>query len=90
MNTPICKDCVHFCQHYILTEDGLRGIYCGHCTLSGVRHKSPEKTACEKFSPSSDIRDLFPSKKYVTKRLLEYLISLEFLPEIKEDFSPAK
>lgn len=90
MNAPICKDCSYFRQHYVLTADGLLGICCGHCTLHGVKHKSPQKPACEKFLPSSDIRDLFPSKKYVTKRLLEYVLALEYLPEIEEDNSLPK
>ncbi len=90
MNTPICKDCIHFRQHYILTANGLLGICCGHCTLNNVKHKSPRKPACDDYSPSPDIRDLFPRKNYVTKKLLEYLTTLEFLPDIKEDFSLPK
>ena len=84
MNNNQCKNCQYFLQHYTLTRRRLIRVHCGHCTFSKVKRKQPDTIACENFLPSPPQQEAFASKEYLSKELLEYVLSLELLPEIAE------
>ena len=80
----LCKDCAHFYQHYALDRRNLFRVYCGHCTLRSVRTKRPDAVACDGFVPAPPDEDAFATKEYLSKELLQYLLSLELLPQIED------
>lgn len=84
MNNLECKDCQYFLQHYILDKQKFYKIYCGHCTFSRAKRKCPDMPACEHFTAGSADTDAFASKEYLTKELLQYMLTLDLLPEIKD------
>lgn len=84
MNEATCKDCKNFLQHYGLNKEGLFWLYCGHCTLPGVRRKRPDTKACKNYVPGTDITEAFIKKEYLSKALLEYMLRLELLPHMDD------
>ena len=84
-----CKDCEHYLQHYGLDKRGIFQVYCGHCRLAWRKRKKPDTPACSQFSPGTPAEEPFVSKEYLSKALLEYVLRLELLPEIRdtEEFS---
>ena len=82
MRTNTCKSCTHYQQHYAFDQRKIFRVYCGHCTLRTVRKKLPDTAACENFSPAPPDENAFATKEYLSKTLLEYMLSLELLPEI--------
>lgn len=85
MNELYCKDCAHFHQHYALNNRQIFRVYCGHCTASRQKRRRPDAQACEYFSPAPPDEDAFVTKEYLSKELLQYLLRLELLPEIKDE-----
>ena len=84
MENNHCKNCAHFHQHYTLTARNLLRVYCGHCTLTYPKSKKPDAAACDHFAPAPPDEDAFVTKEYLSKELLQYLLSLELLPKIKD------
>ncbi len=84
MENNYCKNCAHFHQHYALDQRKIFRVYCGHCTLEKVRKKQPYTIACDGFMPAPSDEDAFASKEYLSKELLQYLLSLELLPRIED------
>ena len=82
MNKNLCHECKYFLQHYTFGKQKIFSVYCGHCVLGRPKHKKPDAKACEDFVPSPDPKDLFVTKEYLTKELLQYVLSMELLPEI--------
>lgn len=82
-----CKHCQYFIQHYVLCSGRLTQVYCGHCTRKTPKTKRPDRKACEHFEQGEQEIDQFVSKEYLSKRLLDKVMSMELLPEIEE--SPA-
>ena len=78
-----CKECQYYLRHYTLDKRKIFRVYCGHCTFSRVRRKLPDTKACENFIPGPPQEDAFASKEYLSKELLQYVLSLELLPEIE-------
>ena len=85
MSENICKNCGHFHQHYAFDKKKIFRVHCGHCTLGTAKSKRPTKTACDAFSPAPPDEDAFASKEYLSKELLQYLLSLELLPPIADE-----
>ena len=83
MNNETCKTCVHFRQHYILTEGRLMQVYFGHCTFSAPQVKRISNKACENYIYAPPDEDSFADKKYLTKEIIRRLFEMEFLPPIK-------
>ena len=83
MNDKECKTCQYFKQHYTLDNRKIFCVYCGHCTLQRAKRKRPDSKACEFYIPSPPQEDAFVSKEYLSKKLLQYMLSLELLPEIE-------
>ncbi len=78
-----CNNCQHYLQHYTFDKHRIFRIYCGHCTFSRVRRKRPDTKACENYIPGSAQEEAFVSKEYLSKELLQYMLSLELLPDIE-------
>ena len=83
MDEQQCKDCLYFHQHYGLNGRKIFRLYCGHCTFSRVKRKLPDTKVCENFIPGSAQEEAFASKEYLSKELLQYMLSLGLLPEIE-------
>ena len=85
MEEKTCAMCAHYFQHYTLTERGLVGVCCGHCGVSVQRKPTPDRKSCDDFLPGGkDRKELFASKQYLTKKLLQHVLDMELLPEIAE------
>ena len=84
MNEVCCKSCQHFIQHYALCDGRLIQVYCGHCTYATPKTKRPDRKACEHFEQGIKDTEHFANKEYLSKKLLEKVMSMELLPEMDE------
>ena len=84
MEKLICKNCAHFYQHYAFDNQQIFRIYCGHCALKHPKNKKPDAPACASFVPAPPDENAFATKEYLSKELLQYLLSLELLPKIED------
>ena len=84
MEEQYCKYCAHYRQHYILSEKKLVRIYAGHCTYAKVKSKKPDSPACVDFKEGMPDEEMFASKEYLSKELLQYLLHLDLLPPIED------
>lgn len=82
MSDPHCADCRYYLRHFTLDKHKIFRVYCGHCTFSRAKHKRPDAKACDHYVPGPPQEDAFVSKEYLSKELLQYLLSLELLPKI--------
>ena len=85
MNDQRCKNCHYFSQHYTFDTRKIFRVYCGHCTYATPRRKQPDSKACENFAPGPRDEDAFATKEFLSKELLQNVLSLELLPEIESD-----
>ena len=86
MEKKTCETCMHFRQHYSLREGLLFRVHCGHCTiLHRRRTRRPDSVACDKYSLAPPEENSCVNKQYLSKRLLNYWMQLELLPEIKAE-----
>lgn len=85
MSDKKCENCQHFMQHYGLCKGTLFKVYCGHCTFTSPRKKLPDAAPCEHFLPGSGAEEELVTKEYLTKELLQYVLSLELFPEKNEN-----
>ena len=83
MNEKQCKNCTYYLQHFALDHRKLFRVYCGHCTFGKAKRKRPDTKACENFMPGLDPEEAFATKEYLSKELLQYVLSLELLPKIE-------
>ena len=83
MDKQTCSGCEFFIQHYGLGEKKLFRLYCGHCTLARTKRRNPDDQACGNFVPGAPDTEAFASQEYLTKALLQRLLSLPLLPEIE-------
>ena len=79
-----CSACKYFRQHYCINERKLFSVYCGHCTFSAVKRQLPDAKACENFDSGKPAVEAFVTKEYLSKALLNYILSMELLPEIEK------
>lgn len=84
MQEYVCKDCVHYRQHYILSGEKLMKVYCGHCKRVRTKQKKPDTVRCEHFSLAESSVNMFVTKDYLTKELLQFVLGMDLLPEIKD------
>lgn len=82
MSDNHCKNCQYYLQHYTLDKRKIFRVYCGHCTLGKPKRKLPDAKACEGFVLGEAQEDAFASKEYLSKELLQYVLSLDLLPEV--------
>lgn len=78
-----CRDCRYYIPHYTFMHTKIVEVHCGHCTHSCLKSKKPNSKACEYYAASTGKEDLFVSKEYLSKALLQYILSLDLLPEIE-------
>ena len=81
MSEPTCRSCKYFYQHYGLSQGRLHWLYCGHCTHNDrSKHKRPDKKACEHYVQAEKLEDIFVTKEYLTKALLDRVLQAELFP----------
>ena len=78
-----CNECRYYLQHYTFYSRKILRVHCGHCIFSRAKRKLPDAKACKNFIPGSSPEEMFASKEYLSKELLQYVLSLELLPEIE-------
>ena len=83
MNNQQCKECQYYLQHYTLDKRKIFRVYCGHCTLGKAKRKRPDAKTCQSFTPRPPQEEAFVSKEYLSKELIQYMLRLELLPEVK-------
>lgn len=87
MDTATCKNCVHFYQHYTLTQSRATPIDCGHCAFPRLKKRRPGTPACVHFSLRSSegmLPDRTAVRDFLTVDILEYIKNLELPPEVEE------
>lgn len=84
MEQVTCETCVYFRQHYALERRKIFQVCCGHCTFARPVKKTPDKKACIHYKQGQKNEDSFPSKEYLSKELLQYMMKLDLLPEIQK------
>ena len=84
MGEEICRNCAFYLQHFTMDQGRIFRVYCGHCTQRRYKRRLPDAKICDQFRPGSAPEDAFASKEYLSKALLQYVLSLELLPEIEE------
>ena len=84
MEEKYCKDCQYYLQHYTLCGNRLIQVYCGHCTYRTPKTKRPDRKVCEHFQQGAKDIEPFVSKEYLSKKLLNKVLSMDLLPEIEE------
>lgn len=84
MGDQRCADCCYYLQHYTFYSRKILRVHCGHCIFSRAKRRLPDAKACENFFPGSSPEEMFASKEYLSKELLQYMLSLELLPEIED------
>lgn len=78
------QKCQHYLQHFALNKRRIFRVNCGHCTFGRPKRKLPDTNACENYICGPVPEDAFASKEYLSKELLQYVLSLDLLPEIEE------
>jgi len=87
MDTPSCKTCEHFIQHYYLDEQYCTTVDCGHCCYPRLKYRKPNTPACKhyvKMEKPPRIPDRNGAIHFLTVELLEYILKLELPPEIRQ------
>ena len=84
MEKDFCKSCKYFRQHYVLNEKRLFRVHCGHCVQHPLKRRKPDAIACDSFVFALPDAEAFVSKEYLSKELLNYVMSLEMLPQIED------
>lgn len=79
-----CKNCANYRQHYTFDQRHIFRVYCGHCMVPKVRTRRPDAKICKHFVFAPSDESMFARKEYLSKELLQYLLSLELLPEIRD------
>ena len=82
MSETTCRSCKYFYQHYGLSQGRLHWLNCGHCTHKArTKHKRPDKKACDHYAQGEPLENIFVTKEYLTKALLDRVLRAELLPE---------
>ena len=90
MKEPLCQSCEHFIQHYGIMEDRIFTINCGHCAVPRRRHRQALSKACVHYKPGNPGPSSFADKKYLSKKLVEYVLSMDLLPDIEAEIRELK
>lgn len=87
MNTPVCQTCVHYRRHYVLDDQSCIPVDCGHCTYPRIKHREPGCRACGNYELRT-VPPALPDREsvvhFLTKDLLQYILSLRLPPEAKD------
>ena len=79
-----CNTCAYYLQHYTFDRKKIFRVYCGHCTYQKAKTKRPDAKACDHYLQLVTTDEPFVTKEYLSKALLEYMLKLELLPEIRD------
>jgi len=80
INKSTCSSCKYFIQHYTLLNGHLNEVDCGHCIKPRVKTRKPETAACGHYAVKSPDKEALVSREYLTRALLEKLLSLQLAP----------
>lgn len=86
MDSPACKNCTRFHQHYILDKQSCTAVNRGHCCYLRLKHRKPDTPACAHYirrEMSAELPDRPAVIYYLTTKVLEYILSLELPPEVE-------
>lgn len=78
-----CGECAHYIQHYAIFEGKLSPIYFGHCVQKKRKRVDQISPACELYVQGEPIENRLVTKKYLTKELLQKLLSMELWQDEK-------
>ena len=84
MQEHTCINCQYFLRHYIIKNEKVIPIYCGHCTHLKQKNKKPYSKACDLFVEDQKGLDRFVTKEYLTKELLQYFLQMQLFPNLEE------
>lgn len=83
-----CGNCAHYRQHYILSKACCEGVNCGHCVYPRLKHRKPNDKVCTNYQYRNNPPGL-PNRQqviqFLTKEMLQYILSIDLPPEIKND-----
>ena len=87
MRNEVCKNCIHYRQHYILDIECCIPVNCGHCTNIRIKHRKPDSSACDCFKLQTNT--VLPNRQetiyFLTTEFLKRILEKPLPPEIKED-----
>lgn len=82
MEQPVCKDCTHFRQHFILDEQSCSAVSCGHCAYPRLKYRRPDEKVCPHFQAGAHpLPDRAKVVHYLTTEILDYVMGLALPPE---------
>ena len=88
MSELACQNCVHFRQHYHLTETHGFLLDCGHCVYPRLKHRRAAAKICDHFEERSGSLPQ-PNRertiRFLTTEILEMILKLELPPEISNE-----
>ncbi len=86
MQQKTCQDCIHFKQHYHLTESHGFMVDCGHCVCPGIKHRKASAKICERFQQreKADRPDRAKTIRYLTTELVQWIMELDLPPNIEK------
>ena len=90
MEQESCSLCKYFKQHYSFDSRKIFRVCCGHCTYKRPKTKRPDARICENFIREKAGLDMFVTKEYLSKAILEYFLKLELLPTIYSEADAKK
>ena len=87
MNNPVCQNCAHFRQHYIMDVQWAQPVHCGHCTYPRLKNRKPDTPACKFFS-SKATPDCLPDRaeaiQFLTVDVVKKIMELTLPPAIRD------
>ena len=85
MSNFTCKNCTHFHQHYILSDQHANPIGCGHCSYPRQKKRKPDTPACKHFQAKTG-PDPLPNRAevlhFLTVDAIQRIFQLTLPPEI--------
>ena len=85
MKQITCSSWQNFIQHYTYVHNRFFRIHCGHCICKRLKIKKPDAAACENYVQAAPEENEFVTKEYLSKKMLDYFMRMELLPEICEE-----
>ena len=86
MDSNRCGCCSYFQQHYAINKNGkLFRVCCGQCLFNRAKARRPDAKICDNFLQGGSDTSRFATTTYLTKELLQYVLSLPLFPEIEDE-----
>ena len=74
-----CGNCTKYIQHYGIFDGKLRKVFYGHCMEKNKCNLDEDSAACNLFVPGDPMDTRMVSKEYLTKELLQKVLSMSLL-----------